>query len=96
LATLHAYPVHPLDPQAGPASHRVEPEWIYLEPTEAFPEHLDDLTVTQLQVLHSQICSQLDWEYLADPAGPHPITLDRRRALIGALDARVGTQDPYG
>ncbi len=96
MAPLHAYPVHPLDPLSGSAAHRVSPEWIYLEPTDAFPEDLQDLTVTQLQILHSQICSQLDWEYLTDPAGPHPITLDRRRALVDALDARVGTHDPYG
>lgn len=96
MVPLHAYPVHPLDSLPGSTARRAAPEWIYLEPTEAFPEHLEDLTVTQLQVLHSQICSQLDWEYLTDPAGPHPVTLDRRRALIEALDARVGTQDPYG
>jgi hypothetical protein len=96
LAPLHAYPVHPLDSLDGSAARRVAPEWIYLEPIDVFPEDLRELTVTQLQVLHSRVCSQLDWEYLTDPAGPHPVTMDRRRLLIDALDSRVGTQDPYG
>ena len=93
VANVQTYPVHPLDSLGDCAKGPVAPEWIYLEPTDAFPESLADLTVTQLQVLHSRICSQLDWEYLTDPAGPHPVTLDRRRMLLDALDARVGTQE---
>ncbi|MEX5235117.1 hypothetical protein [Kocuria arenosa] len=47
--------------------------------------------MTELQVLHSRICRQLDREYLTEPHGPHPCTTDRLQDLCGELDARDGS-----
>ncbi|WP_460669371.1 hypothetical protein [Kocuria himachalensis] len=44
--------------------------------------------MTELQVLHSRMCRQLDREYLTEPQGPHPCTTDRLQDILGELDAR--------
>lgn len=59
-----------------------------LAPEEEFPMSLGELTVLELHVLHSRICRQLDHEYLTDPAGAHPATLDRHLELVAELDDR--------
>jgi hypothetical protein len=56
-----------------------------LGPAGAFPATLEGLTVEELQILHSRLCLQLDHEYLTDPAGPHPVSLDRYRQVVTAL-----------
>lgn len=60
----------------------------YLGPAAAFPAELTELPLMELHLLHSRICRQLDREHLTDPAGPHPITLERHRELVVELDAR--------
>lgn len=59
-----------------------------LRPDEAFPADLGTLSMTELQVLHSRMCRQLDREYLTQPQGPHPCTTDRLQDILGELDAR--------
>lgn len=59
-----------------------------LGPEEGFPEHLTEVGMNDLQVLHSRITRQLDHDYLTDPAGPHPGTMDRHHDLLAELDAR--------
>lgn len=63
----------------------------WLGPEEKFPVDLVGLSLVELQVLHSRICRQLDHEYTAGFAGPHPWTLDRHRDLVAELDARCGS-----
>ncbi|MGQ1795828.1 hypothetical protein ACT4S5_01615 [Kocuria oceani] len=70
-----------LSPRAGAPSSQLGPE-------EDFPEDLDGLSMTDLQVLHSRVTRQLDHDYLTDPAGPHFVTMDRRQELLTELDAR--------
>jgi len=60
------------------------------DPAARFPADLAALSLAELQVLHSRICRQLDREYLFDPAGPHPLTLDRHCELGTELDRRDG------
>lgn len=60
-----------------------------LSPAEPFPASLAELDLVGVQVLHSRICCQLDHEYLTDPAGPHPVTLDRRQELVAELGTRA-------
>lgn len=62
----------------------------YLRPAEAFPDPAV-LGLHDLQVLHSRVARQREWEYLTLD-GPHPVTLDRLEELSRALDAR----DPTG
>ncbi|MFI7580751.1 hypothetical protein [Kocuria kalidii] len=59
-----------------------------LDAAEDFPEDLTALGMADLQVLHSRITRQLDHDYLTDPAGPHPATMDRSVELAAELDAR--------
>ncbi|TDL46542.1 hypothetical protein [Kocuria rosea] len=61
-----------------------------LPPDEAFPAELRALSMTELQVLHSRMCRQLDQEYLTAPYGPHPCTTGRLQDVLGELDAREG------
>lgn len=61
-----------------------------LDPAARFPSDLAALSLAELQVLHSRICRQLDREYVFDPAGPHPLTLDRHLELGIELDRREG------
>lgn len=60
-----------------------------LSPAEPFPASLVELDLVDVQVLHSRTCCQLDHEYLTDPAGPHPVTLDRHQELVAELDTRA-------
>jgi len=74
----------PANPRTGaPGRARLR-----LGPDERFPLDLTRLDVAELQVLHSRLARQLDHEYLSDPAGPDPVTLDRHRLLLVELDAR--------
>ncbi|MEX5259709.1 hypothetical protein [Kocuria sp. CPCC 205263] len=41
--------------------------------------------MVELQILHSRLGLQLDHEYLTDPAGSHPVSLDRHREVLTAL-----------
>jgi hypothetical protein len=79
-------PVPATAPAAPPAP--VAARGIRLAPAEAFPTALAELEQTDLQVLHSRICCQLEHEYLTTPAGPHPVTLDRRNDLVAELSTR--------
>lgn len=60
----------------------------YLAPAAAFPADLTELSLAELHVLHSRVGRQLEREHLGDPAGAHPITLDRHQDLAVELDAR--------
>jgi hypothetical protein len=59
----------------------------YLTPGDPFPSTLAELALVELLVLHSRITRQLEREYI-DPAGPHPVTLDRVQELADELDTR--------
>lgn len=60
-----------------------------LAPDEPFPDELLELSLEQLQILHSRICRQLDLEYATELEGRHPITLDRLRELQIEFDSRL-------
>lgn len=60
----------------------------YLAPADPFPTALAELELVELLVLHSRITRQLDHEYCTDPAGAHPVTLDRAEELVAELDTR--------
>jgi hypothetical protein len=77
---------HQTDPCRPPGSHGALRS--SLGPEELFPAELGALSMTELQVLHSRICRQLDREYLTEPHGPHPCTTDRLQDVLGELDAR--------
>lgn len=66
----------------------------FLAPTDPFPSVLAELDLTELQVLHSRVCRQLEQEYLAAPDGPHPVTQDRCQELVAELDTRQGILAP--
>ena len=68
---------------------------IRLAPAEAFPTALTELNLTDLQVLHSRICCQLEHEYLTTSDGPHPVTLDRRNDLVAELSTRQDFLTPH-
>lgn len=53
-----------------------------------FPTHLAELALTQLQVLHSRSCLQLNREYLEAPEGAHPVAMDRHQELLAELATR--------
>lgn len=77
------------DDSDGPGSTKaVHSEGVYLGPEKNFPAELVELPLTQVQVLHSRLERQLDWELRCDPEGPHPVTQDRHRELMAELDAR--------
>ena len=65
-----------------------------LGPGEDFPEDLTGLGTAELQVLHSRITRQLDHDWLTDPVGPHPVTMDRGLELAAELDARDTAREP--
>jgi hypothetical protein len=83
----------PADRSTGPLPAPVPPvlevSSTYLAPADLFPTALAELELAELQMLHSRITRQLDHEYL-DPAGPHPVTLDRAQELVEELDTRQG------
>ncbi|MFF0989134.1 hypothetical protein [Kocuria nitroreducens] len=60
----------------------------FLAPADPFPAVLAELGLTELQVLHSRVCRQLEQEYLAAPDGPHPVTQDRCQEPVAELDTR--------
>ena len=60
----------------------------YVGPADSFPSTLAEPELVELHVLHSRVARQLDREYRADPAGPHPVTLDRIQELVAELDTR--------
>ncbi|MEX5237889.1 hypothetical protein [Kocuria arenosa] len=62
----------------------------FLAPADPFPSVLAELDLTELQVLHSRVCRQLEKEYLAAPDGSHPVTQDRCQELAAELDTRQG------
>lgn len=70
-----------------PVHGEVEQHSTSLGPDERMSGDLAGLSLVELQVLHSRICRQLDYEYLTDP-GPHPLTMDRHGDLVDELDAR--------
>lgn len=59
-----------------------------LTPSEDFPTELAELELAEVQVLHSRVCRELEHEYLADPGGAHPVTLDRLEELESELTTR--------
>lgn len=67
-----------------------------LRPDDPFPTALGELELVELQVLHSRVCRQLEHEYVADPCGPHPLTLDRCEELTAELELRQGHLDDPG
>lgn len=60
----------------------------YLRPCDHCPAELAELALTEVQVLHSRLSHQLDWEHRLDPEGPHPVTMDRHEELVAELDTR--------
>jgi hypothetical protein len=62
----------------------------FLTPADPFPPVLAELDLTELQVLHSRVCRQLEKEYLTAPDGSHPVTQDRCQELVAELDTRQG------
>lgn len=60
-----------------------------LDPDDPFPDELLELPLGDLQLLHSRICRQLELEYLTDPEGRHPITLDRLHELQIEFKSRL-------
>lgn len=84
-----AHPVQPWDPLELPGPASPAPEQICLEPTAEFPAELWELTVPELQILHSRLCRQLNHDHLHDPAGSHPVTMARYRRVVLALDMRA-------
>lgn len=69
-------------------SESTQPTSTYLAPDDPFPGSLVELDLDQLHVLHSRVCRQIDLEYITDPEGPHPITLDRADELTAELNER--------
>lgn len=83
-------PVIPADrvehePRAGSTADQ---PGTHLDPGEDFPAVLAELTLVELQVLHSRVCVQLDSEYLEVVGGAHPVTLDRHHELVAELALR--------
>lgn len=66
---------------AGPADETA------LAPDEEFPEGLEELSLAELQVLHSRVIRQAEHEHLS-PEGPHPLTRDRQHDVAAELAAR--------
>ena len=60
-----------------------------LGPDDPFPDELLELPLGDIQLLHSRICRQLELEYLTDPEGRHPITLDRLHELQIEFESRL-------
>lgn len=66
-----------------------------LGPATAYPDDLSVLGLVELHVWHSRLCRQLQQD-LADPEGPHPVTMDRHQELVAELDARGDRPLPPG
>lgn len=75
-------------PRSAPLPPALKISSTYLTPADPFPSALAELELVELLVLHSRITRQLDHEYRTDPAGPHPVTMDRAQELAAELDTR--------
>lgn len=69
-------------------------EGIFLGPNDGFPDDLEELSLAELQVLHSRICRQLEHDYRTTPTGPPTVTLERYHDLVVELDHRHHPQTP--
>lgn len=69
---------------------------IRLGPGDGFPTELTTLPLIEVQVLHSRLSSQLDWELCCGPQGPHPVTQDRHQELVAELGTRRIAQPQPG
>lgn len=82
----------PLSTSAHPVSTALPPTpeivSTYLAPVDGFPSALAELELVALLVLHPTSTRQLDREYRTDPAGAHPVTLDRAQELVAEPDTR--------
>lgn len=76
-------------PSPTPATQDLLQRATQLGPDDPFPEELLELSLEQLQILHSRICRQLESEYLTDPEGRHPITVDRLHELQIEFESRL-------
>lgn len=79
--TAHQGGAAVLDP-----THAVD---IYLGPGDGFPSELAGLSLLEVQVLHSRLNRQLEWEYCHSPQGPHAVTQDRHQELVAELETRA-------
>ncbi|MGQ1838845.1 hypothetical protein ACT4S2_10330 [Kocuria turfanensis] len=70
-----------------PAADAPPADATVLAPAEEFPETLEDLSLVELQVLHSRVTRQVEREHLS-PEGPHPLTRDRHCDVAAELAAR--------
>lgn len=69
-------------------SDRLDPASTFLAPTDQFPSELADLDLLTVLALHGRACRQLEREYLTNPDGADPATLDRVEELTDELDER--------
>lgn len=76
-------------PQSAPTdSRRLDPASTFLAPADQFPSELADLDLMTVMALHGRVCRQLEREYLTNPEGADPATLDRVEELTEELDER--------
>ena len=64
-------------------------ENLHLTPAESFPEHLEEVSDRELQVLDSQVQRQMDHEIVAE-GEPNPETEFRRYELNEEFENREG------
>lgn len=84
------------DELPDPSSYAAEPaEAATVPDPAAYPPDLSALSLVELHVWHSRISGQLSQDLL-DPAGPHPVTLDRQQELVAELDSRGNWLAPPG
>lgn len=83
-------------PRSAPLPSALQISSTYLAPADPFPSALAELELVELLVLHSRITRQLDREYRTDPAGAHPVTLDRAQELAAELDTCQAFLAPTG
>lgn len=69
-------------------SRRLDPSSTFLTPGDQFPSELADLDLMTVLALHGRVCRQLEREYLTNPEGADPATLDRVEELTEELDER--------
>ncbi|MDN5700211.1 MAG: hypothetical protein L0G85_07805 [Kocuria sp.] len=69
-------------------SRQLDPSSTFLTPADQFPSELADLDLMTVLALHGRVCRQLEREYLTDPDGADPATLDRVEELTEELDER--------
>lgn len=74
--------------RAAKTVHTEDAESVRLGPLDRFPAEMAELSLTEVQVLHSRLSRELDWEHCFDPEGPHPVTVDRHQELTAELDTR--------